>query len=94
LYWTNFNLPIQVGRNPPSMNCNQNRTSSIEKEFIEFHEITDLLNQYKGKQDKRKIARNLVDYEAGKTIFQEAANIILNKKAEQIGLFSSRLAWT
>ena len=50
-----------------------------------FHEI-DLTN-YKGKQRKDKIARNLVDYEAGKTIFATACGIIEQKKTEQGKLF-------
>jgi hypothetical protein len=34
-----------------------------------------------------KIARNLVDYEAGKTIFECAQGIYKNKKSTQINLF-------
>ena len=55
-----------------------------EREFLEnFHKID--LSTYAGKQDKRKIARNLVDYEAGKTIFETMLGII-KEDTEQITL--------
>ena len=57
-----------------------------ERKFLEsFHKIN--LSTYKGKQDKRKIARNLVDYEAGKTIFETALGIIKKQNVNQTELF-------
>ena len=43
--------------------------------------------KYKGKQLTLKIARNLVDYEAGKTILETAIGIIKNQNVKQTELF-------
>ena len=56
------------------------------QKLSDFHDYD--FHQYKGKQPKKKIARNLVDYEAGKTIFQTAVGVILQKEQKQIGLFA------
>jgi len=57
----------------------------------EINNLSDFHNydfrKYKGKQPINKIARNLVDYEAGKTIFECAQGIYNNKKSTQINLF-------
>jgi DNA (cytosine-5)-methyltransferase 1 len=85
LYWTNFVLPNslnerEIGKGKMCGQINEERI------FLEsFHEID--LSTYKGEQDKRKMARNLVDYEAGKTIFETALGIINKSKTEQITLF-------
>ena len=79
LYWTNFRLPTDLGDRKRK---DLNKISC--KELQKFHNIN--LNTYKGKQNKLKIAKNLVDYEAGKTIFQTLLDIKENK-TEQIGLF-------
>ena len=79
LYWTNFRLPTDLGDRKRK---DLNKISC--KELQKFHNIN--LNTYKGKQNKLKIAKNLVDYEAGKTIFQTLIDIKENK-TEQIGLF-------
>ena len=55
------------------------------KGLCEFHEID--LTTYKGEQRKDKIARNLVDFEAGKTIFATALGIILSSKVKTPSLF-------
>lgn len=87
LYWTNFNLPnILSDRTPPNMNMNTKR-KGMEKNFAEFHEIEDLVKNYKGKQGKGKIIRNLVDYEAGRTIFETALCIIKKNNVNQISIF-------
>mgnify|MGYP003670999862 FL=1 len=73
LYWTNFNLPNNLNERELGKGkmCGQ---VNEERVFLEkFHEID--LSSYKGKQDKRKIARNLVDYEAGKTILETVFGI-------------------
>ncbi len=81
LYWTNFNLPNDLNERK-----NKNKfveTGSKPNEI--FHEID--LSTYKGKQRKDKIACNLVDYEAGRTILQTALNIFKDNNKEQIKLF-------
>ena len=81
LYWTNFKLPniLSERKNP-----DWSRTKNVEKIWIEFHDYD--FTKYKGKQSKQKGARNLVDYEAGKTIFKTLIDTKENK-INQIGLF-------
>jgi hypothetical protein len=43
--------------------------------------------QYKGTQRMDKIARNLVDYEAGKTILETAIGVIRKQNIEQLQMF-------
>jgi DNA (cytosine-5)-methyltransferase 1 len=50
-----------------------------------FHDFD--FYQYKGNQSVNKIARNLVDYEAGRTIFETALGIIRKKDVTQTELF-------
>ena len=81
LYWTNFNIPNDLNERK-----NKNKlveTGSKPNEI--FHEID--LSTYKGKQRKDKIACNLVDYEAGRTILQTALGIFKDNNKEQIKLF-------
>ena len=88
LYWTNFNLPNSLSKRiAPNMNCNKNITKKMSEQFIDFHCINSLIKKYKGKQDKGKIARNLVDYEAGKTILETALGIIRKSNIKQTELF-------
>jgi len=88
LYWANFKLPnILSNRTPPNMNCNKNITKKVSQQFMEFHCVSSLIKKYKGKQDKGKIARNLVDYEAGKTILETAIGIIKKQNVKQTQLF-------
>ena len=83
LYWTNFNLSsILTDRKNPDLS----RTENLVDALSVFHDFD--FRKYKGKQRIDKIARNLVDYEAGKTIFQAAERIINKKPVKQIGLFS------
>ena len=44
-------------------------------------------DRYKGNQLVLKIARNLVDYKAGKTILETAIGIIKKQNVKQIELF-------
>ena len=81
LYWTNFNLPN---------NLNERKGGIIEgknevKKLCEFHEID--ISSYKGSQRKDKIARNLVDFEAGRTILEIALGIIRKSNIKQTELF-------
>jgi DNA (cytosine-5)-methyltransferase 1 len=82
LYWCNFILPkflneretIGIG----------NAKDEVNK-LCKFHDYN--FYNYKGKQPVKKMARNLVDYEAGKTIFQTALGILENKNINQTQLF-------
>ena len=83
LYWTNFNLPQVLSDRHVLIGSNkkEQKTSDINHEFkalCKFHEFD--FSRYKGKQRIDKVARNLVDYEAGKTIFEAARGIIANQK--------------
>lgn len=80
LYWTNFNLPSNLnGRKA------DNFIYAKVSELSKFHDYD--FTKYKGKQRVDKMARNLVDYEAGKTIFQTALGIISKKNIKQTELF-------
>ena len=84
LYWANFNLPkVLTTRKSISW---QQATNELSM-WCDFHEYD--FKKYEGKQRRNKIARNLVDYEAGKTIFQTVVDILQNKPAHQIGLFET-----
>ena len=80
LYWTNFNLPMVLSNRKIQVGTG---TDEVKK-LCEFHQID--LSSYKGTQRKDKIARNLVDYEAGKTIFNTARGIIEKSNTKQIEL--------
>ena len=83
LYWTNFNLPnVLSDRSNPDLS----RTKNLVEALCEFHNYD--FRKYKGKQSVQKMARNLVDYIAGQTIFEAARGIIVNqKKTNQSKLF-------
>jgi DNA (cytosine-5)-methyltransferase 1 len=81
LYWSNFNLPNKLTKRSVLVGAGFDEV----KLLCEFHEI-DLTN-YKGTQRKDKIARNLVDYEAGRTIFEKALGIIIKSDTKQTELF-------
>ncbi len=80
LYWTNFNLPSIVSK--------RNDTALVQasrmQDLCDFHNYD--FRKYKGEQRILKIARNLVDYEAGKTIFATAMGIILKSTTKQLNL--------
>lgn len=81
LYWTNFNLPNNLSRRKSPEMVGK---GSIER-FSKFHDFD--FYKYKGKQHRGKIARNLVDYEAGKTILDTAIGIIQKQDIKQTELF-------
>ena len=81
LYWTNFNLPNDL--NDRRFKISQ--TKNELQELCKFHNI-DLTN-YNGAQSKAKIGRNLVDYEAGKTILETALGVIRKQNVKQTELF-------
>ena len=79
LYWTNFNLPNNLNER----NAN-NFIHSKVSELSKFHDYD--FTKYKGEQRVDKMARNLVDYEAGKTILETALGIINKSKTTQLQL--------
>ena len=82
LYWTNFLLPNVLSERKSSFMEGKNEV----KKWEEFHQID--VSQYKGTQRKDKIARNLVDYEAGRTIFEIVkGSYNANKSTNQKTLF-------
>ena len=81
LYWTNFNLPNDLKDRRFAISQAKNEVDGL----CEFHDYN--FRQYKGKQPMNKIARNLVDYEAGKTIFETMLKVMEQESAEQIKLF-------
>jgi DNA (cytosine-5)-methyltransferase 1 len=71
LYWTNFNLPEDISDH--AMTGVMCGGSNNEYQLLcEYHKID--LSDYKGEQSRTKIARNLVDFEVGKAIFDIARN--------------------
>ena len=54
------------------------------KRLCDFHDFD--FYQYKGAQRLDKIARNLVDYEAGKTILETAVGIYQRSNQKQTSL--------
>ena len=80
-YWCNFKLPLILS--------NRNDTALVQasrmQDLCDFHDYD--FRKYKGNQRLLKIARNLVDYEAGLTIFNTARNIITKSKTNQHQLF-------
>ena len=84
LYWTNFNLPTCLNERTQGKGLMNGVTNEISK-WCEFHNYD--FYKYKGKQRRDKIARNLVDYEAGKTILETAIGIIKKQNVKQTQLF-------
>jgi DNA (cytosine-5)-methyltransferase 1 len=83
LYWTNFNLPNNIGERK----LNGTLTNMIDEvgQLSKFHDYD--FRQYKGKQPLNKVARNLVDFEVGKTILETAFGIQLKNNVNQGSLF-------
>tara|TARA_R100001463_G_scaffold117332_1_gene172931 strand:+ start:539 stop:1177 length:639 start_codon:yes stop_codon:yes gene_type:complete len=76
LYWTNFNLPLDLADIRTTIGSAKGKTEL--QNLCEFHKYD--FTKYKGKQFINKIGRNLVHYKAGKTIFDIARGIIVNKQ--------------
>jgi DNA (cytosine-5)-methyltransferase 1 len=81
LYWTNFNLPNDLKeRKLDGILC----TMKDEHKKLEiFHDLK--INANLG--GYRDVLRNLVDYEAGRTIFQTVCGIVNKSIINQIELF-------
>jgi DNA (cytosine-5)-methyltransferase 1 len=84
LYWANFNFPPELSKRTNSGLLNQ---ASVMQDLCDFHDFD--FRKYKGEQRILKIARNLVDYEAGKTIFQTALGIMNQSNSKQTSLFNT-----
>ena len=79
MYWTNFNLPSDLNeRKLDGSLC----TMTDEHNKLEvFHDIKVKANL----GGYRDVLRNLVDYEAGRTIFETILGI--EKKSTQLSIF-------
>ena len=81
LYWCNFTLPANINERPPvGISTGTNEVNRL----CEFHDYD--FRKYKGEQPINKMARNLVDYEAGRTILETALNIVKTKNTTQLEL--------
>ncbi len=80
-YWANFYIPHNIS--------NRNDIALVQasrlKDLCDFHDYD--FKKYKGEQRILKMARNLVDYEAGKTILETALNIVKKSNTNQISIF-------
>ncbi len=84
LYWTNFTLPNNINeRKLDAILCQMKDELNT---LCKFHDYD--FRQYKGEQSTVKMARNLVDYEAGRTIFEVALGVYnQNKNTNQKSIF-------
>lgn len=82
LYWTNFNLPNDI----KERKLDGTLTNMVDEigTLCKFHDYD--FNKYKGTQRTDKIARNLVDYEAGRTILEVALGYIRKENINQLEL--------
>lgn len=81
LYWTNFNLPNTLTTRKGNF---MEGKKEVDR-WCEFHDYD--FKKYKGEQRIDKIARNLVDYEAGKTILDTILGIQKEYNQKQQTLF-------
>ena len=80
LYWCNFKLPaILSNRKAPRI-----AHGKYFDNLCDFHDYD--FTKYQGKQSRNKMARNLVDYEAGKTILETACGIIRSNNSKQLSI--------
>ncbi len=84
LYWSNFTIPNNIDRLDGKGIVGANIKNEVAKLCV-FHDYD--FYKYKGEQRLEKMARNLVDYEAGRTIFETALGIIRKKDIKQAELF-------
>jgi len=83
LYWTNFTLPKTLSNRNVKISAGDDEVTRL----CEFHEYD--FRQYKGEQRIDKIARNLVDYEAGLTVFQCAVGAFKSNSIHQTDLWNT-----
>jgi DNA (cytosine-5)-methyltransferase 1 len=84
LYWSNFVIPNNIDREDGKGIVGSAKNGEIDL-LCKFHDYD--FRKYKGEQRVDKMARNLVDYEAGKTIFETALGIVKAKDDKQQTLF-------
>ena len=84
LYWSNFKLPNIISNRGGKLKEKDTNSESLNH-YNSFHDY-DFRN-YKGNQRILKIARNLVDYEAGRTILEKGMEIQRQSKTNQVTLF-------
>jgi DNA (cytosine-5)-methyltransferase 1 len=77
LYWTNFNLPNNLSDRRVNISQGKDEVNALSV----FHDYD--FTKYKGDQRTDKIARNLVDYEAGRTILETALNVQRKSSIQQ-----------
>jgi DNA (cytosine-5)-methyltransferase 1 len=83
LYWTNFNLPSDLGGRKGGIMEGKDEVT----EWCKFHDYD--FRKYKGTQRMDKMARNLVDYEVGKTILETAFGIERKQNVNQVSIFDA-----
>jgi len=83
LYWCNFTLLSDLSCRKLNQSFG-NATNELQM-LCDFHDYD--FRKYKGEQSVTKMARNLVDYEAGKTIFETALGIINKSNTIQTSIF-------
>lgn len=81
LYWTNFILPNNLSDRKFRISQEKNELSAL----CVFHDYD--FRKYKGEQRVVKVGRNLVDYEAGKTILETVLGITKSNNINQPKLF-------
>jgi DNA (cytosine-5)-methyltransferase 1 len=82
IYWTNFKLPTDL--NERKLDGTLTNMKDEVGVLSKFHNYD--FRKYKGEQAINKMARNLVDYEAGLTIFNTAMGIIQKSNTTQTTL--------
>lgn len=80
LFWTNFILPHTLSTRDENY-----IVSSEYNKLCEFHKVK--LDNYKGKNRKITIVRNMIDYEIGNTILNTAMGIIKKENVNQLQIF-------
>ena len=83
LYWTNFNLPNSL---------NERKLDGILCTMIDEHKKLEVFHDIKVKASVggyRDVLRNLVDYEAGKTILETVFGIEKKKNEKQTSIFDN-----
>jgi DNA (cytosine-5)-methyltransferase 1 len=83
LYWTNFNLPGDL---------KERKLDGILCTMLDEHKKLEVFHDLKINANLggyRDVLRNLVDYEAGKTIFQTALEIIESSNIKQTNIFDN-----
>ena len=85
LYWTNFKLPNNLEERNHSIMGSEDEI----KKWCDFHNYD--FRKYKGTQPIMKMARNLVDYKAGRTILESAIGIFKKSNDNQTQIFFPNL---